>query len=152
MKFSDTYIETKTIKNKIILDNNDDNKYIMKEYEVRTIIKELIPRNKNLYYVWGRVATAILTDYNCRTKIKNINKIIELCFEIEKKIKRGDFDIVILDIKNILLPLLDKLTIEEINIIKETNRIEAGPLYEYNQRFSTPQIFIDLFINYNMHT
>ena len=83
-------------------------------------------------------------DYKCKIN-SNIIILKELCFDIERKIKRGDFDIVILDIKNVLLPLLDKLTIEEINIIKEANRIEAGPLYEYNQMFSTPKIFIDLF-------
>ena len=141
MKFSDNYIETKIKKNNKI-------NYDIIEYEERTIIKELIPRNKDLYYVWGRIAYTILMDYKCKIN-SNINSNIiilkELCFDIERKIKRGDFDIVILDIKNVLLPLLDKLTIEEINIIKEANRIEAGPLYEYNQMFSTPKIFIDLF-------
>jgi hypothetical protein len=150
MKFSDNYIETKINKvqkiNNINNINNEIN-YKIYEYEERTIIKELIPRNKDLYYVWGRIGNAMLMNYKCNFN-NNIIKLKDLCFDIERKIKRGDFDIVILDIKNELLPLLDKLTLEEINIIKQANIIQAGPLYDYrddNKRFSTPQIFIDLF-------
>ncbi len=144
MKFSDIYIETK-IKQIININN-------IIEYEERNIIKELIPINKNLYYLWGNVGTSILLNYKCNSN-KKINKIKELCFDIETKIKRGDFDIVILDIKNVLLPHLDTLTNNEINILYEAHRESSGPLYEvqpnYNKMFITPQIFIDLF-NYVM--
>ena len=138
MKFSDIYIETK-IKQ---INNNNNNNNI--EYEERYIIKELIPINKDLYYLWGNVGNSILLNYKCNSNNK-IKKVKELCFDIETKIKRGDFDIVILDIKNVLLPYLDKLSNEEINIIKEAHRESAGPLYEYHPYMSTPQIFIDLF-------
>jgi hypothetical protein len=141
MKFSDLYIDTKIIKQKRIIDNDVE----IIEYEERKIIKELIPNNKNLYYVWGRIADVMNNDFKCR-KNNNIMKIKDLCLHIEKSIKRGDFDIVILDIKNVLLPLLDKLTIEEINIIKTENRISAGPLYDSQPYFSTPEIFVNLFL------
>jgi len=136
MKFSDIYIETKIIKIQ-----RDEQEIV---YEERNIIKELIPRNKELYYVWGNIGYALLYYNN-----SNIMKLKDLCFDIERKIKHGDFDIVILDIKNVLLPFLDKLTIEEINIIKKAYREAVGPLYDCQpnyQRLTTPQIFID-FLN-----
>ncbi len=139
MKFSDIYIETK------IKQNNNNNNI---EYEERNIIKELIPINKDLYYLWGNVGNSLLLNYKCNSNNK-IKKVKELCFDIETKIKRDDFDIVILDIKNVLLPYLDTLTNDEIKIIKEAYRESAGPLYDvqptYNKMFITPQIFIDLF-------
>ncbi len=140
MKFSDIYIETKI---KQIINNNN-----LIEYEERNIIKELIPINKDLYYLWRNIGTSILLDYKCNSNNK-IKKVKELCFDIETKIKRGDFDIVILDIKNVLLPYLDKLTDDEIKIIYKAHRESSGPLYDvhpnYNRMFITPQIFIDLF-------
>ena len=139
MKFSDNYIETKIIKHQRIIEG--ETTYI--EYEDRIIIKELIPDDKNNYYVWGNIANAMVLDSKCKTN--NILKIRDLCFKIEKSIKRGDIDIIILEIKNVLLPLLDKLTFDEIQIIKKANREASGPLYEYNPQLSTPQIFIELF-------
>ncbi len=146
MKFSDNYIETKIIKQQRIIDG--ETSYI--EYEERKLIKELIPNDKSLYYVWGNVGNVIVLDSKCNTN-NNLIKIKHLCFQIEKLIKRGDIDIVILEIKNVLLPLLDKLTNYEIDILKKTNRETAGPLYEYQPHISTPQIFIELFnfSNYN---
>lgn len=141
MKFSDNYIETKIIKQQRIIDGEPS--FI--EYEERRLIKELIPNDKSKYYVWGNIAYAMIFDTKCNTN-SNLIKIKDMCFQIEKSIKRGDIDIVILEIKNVLLPLLDKLTNDEINILKQANRISAGPLYEYQPNFSTPQIFIDLFL------
>ncbi len=141
MKFSDIYIET-TIKKSYRFINESN--YETNEYEERKFKKELIPKNKELYYLWGNIGNSILMDYNCNINI-NIKKIKDLCFYIERKIKKGDIDIVKYDIMNLLLPLLDRLTDEEINIIKKANRESAGPLYDYQPHLSTPQIFIDLF-------
>ncbi len=140
MKFSDNYIETKIIKHQRIIDNNIS--FI--EYEERNIIKELIPSDKYKYYVWGNIGNAMIFNINCKTNDKII-KIKNLCFNIEKLIKNNDIYIATLEIKNILLPLLDKLTNEEIQIIKNNNRETAGPLYEYYPNLSTPDIFIELF-------
>ena len=109
MKFSDNYIETKIIKQQRIIDDN----ILFSEYEERKIIKELIPNDKNKYYVWGNIGYAMLLDIKCNNN-SNLLKIKDMCFQIEKSIKRGDIDIVILEIKNVLLPLLDKLTNEEM--------------------------------------
>ena len=135
MKFSDNYIETKIIKHQKII--NDEISYV--EFEERKIIKDLIPNDSSIYYLWGNVGYAML--FNCRTS--NLIKIKDLCFQIEKSIKRNDIDIVILEIKNVLLPLLDKLTNDEILLFKKTIRESAGPLYEYQPQLSTPQIFND---------
>ncbi len=146
MKFSDIYIDTKIIKE---IKNINDTIYTI-EYEERKIKPNKIiiftydSNNKHLAYVWGNIAYAFLLDYKCNNYI-NIIKIKDMCFSIEKSIKRGDFDIVTLEIKNVLLPLLDKLTNEEINTMSQANRVSAGPLYEYQPFMSTPQIFIDLF-------
>ena len=140
MKFSDTYIQT-NIRKEIRVIND---KIINKEYEDRIIIKELFPKDKSIAYLWGNIGNALLLDYNCM-KNNNIMILKDYCFNIEKSIKRGDFDIVTLEIKNVLLPFLDKLTNDEINIIYKANRISAGPLYQYQPNISTPQIFIDLF-------
>ncbi len=139
MKFSDNYIETKIIKQQRIIDGET----LFIEYEERKIIKDLIPNDKSKYYIWGNIANAMVLDSKCKTN--NLIKIKDICFQIEKSIKRGDIDIVILEVKNILLPLLDKLTNDEIQIIKKTNRETAGPLFDYQPNISTPQIFIDLF-------
>ncbi len=147
MKFSDIYIDTKIIKETKYL---NDITHIV-EYEERKIktnkILNFCSNNKHLSYLWGNIGYALLFKSQINSSI-NIIKIKEMCFSIEKSIKRGDFDIVILEIKNVLLPLLDKLSKEEINIIYQSNRIAAGPLYDYQPHISTPQIFIDLF-NYN---
>ena len=139
MKFSDNYIETKIIKQHRIIDGE----ILFIEYEERKLIKDVIPNDKSTYYVWGNIANAMVLDSKCKTN--NLIKIKDMCFQIEKSIKRGDIDIVILEIKNVFLPLLDKLTNDEIQIIKTANREAAGPLYEYNPHISTPGIFIDLF-------
>jgi len=150
MKFSDIYIDTKIIKEiKMLNDIPDTIEYEERKIKPNKILIFTFGHSKELYYVWGNIAYAMLLDYKCNNNI-NIMKIKDLCFHIEKLIKHGDFDIVTLDIKNVLLPLLDKLTIDEINIIKEANRIAAGPLYEYQPFISTPQIFIDLF-NHHHH-
>ncbi len=143
MKFSDIFIETKTVREQRIFGENI--KFI--EYEERKIIKELIPKESHMYYVWGNIAYAMIFDIKCNTN-PNLIKIKDMCFQIEKSIKRGDIDIVILEIKNVLLPLLDKLTKDEIEILKKANRLSAGPIYEYYPQLSTPQIFIELFNNY----
>jgi hypothetical protein len=57
----------------------------------------------------------MILDIKCNNN-SNLLKIKDMCFQIEKSIKRGDIDIVILEIKNVLLPLLDKLTNEEMQI------------------------------------
>ncbi len=142
MKFSDTYIETKIV-------INNDNRVEYEERNIKTNQRlKIIPQNKDLAYAWGNIANVILFDYKY-TKSDNYNNIIkikDLCFSIEKSIKRGDFYLVSLEIQNVLLPLLDKLNKDDINIIKKANRISAGPLYEYCPLLSTPQIFIDLFV------
>ncbi len=139
MKFSDIYIDTKIIKEDRYV---NDIMYTI-QYEERKIKPDKI-LILNFAYVWGNIAYALLLDYKCNNNI-NIIKIKDMCFNIETSIKRGDFDIVTLEIKNVLLPLLDKLTKDEINIMSQANRISAGPLYEYQPQISTPQLFIDLF-------
>lgn len=146
-KISDIYIQTNIIKPLVLEIRVFDDIVINKEYEERIIIKELIPKDKNMAYVWGNIGNALMLDYKCMTN-SNIMKLKDYCFNIEKSIKRGDFDIVTLDIKNVLLPFLDKLTNDEIDIIYKANRVAAGPLYNYQPYMSTPQIFIDLFTLY----
>ncbi len=143
-KFSDLYIETiKIVEERIVIEFEKPVKYV-RTYDKIKLKKELIPRDKSLYYVWGNIGYTILMDYNCKIN-NNLIKIKDLCFSIEKSIKRGDLDIVLLDIQNVLLPLLDKLTNDAIITLKKAHRISAGPLYEYTPLFSTPQLFVDLF-------
>jgi hypothetical protein len=148
-KFSDLYIEYNIHTEKIVYKNEQTDELInvIKEYKKSTIKKELIPNDKSLYYKWGNIGYTLLFDYNCKMNNKII-KIKDWCFDIEKSIKKGDYDIVILNIKNVLLPLLDTLTMDEIQIIKKAHRESGGPLYDLNPSVSTPHIFIDLF-NHN---
>jgi hypothetical protein len=136
-KFSDIYIKNINIKEYISVD-------IVKEYKKTEVIKELLPNNKLLYYLWGNIGYSLLFDYNCKMNEK-IMKIKDQCFYIENKIKQGDLEIIIYDIKNVLLPLLDSLTLDEIKLMINAHRISCGPLYKQLIDITTPEIFINLF-------
>ena len=50
-KISDTYIQTNIIRPKVLEIRVFDDIIINKEYEERIIIKELIPKDKNMAYI-----------------------------------------------------------------------------------------------------
>ncbi len=147
MKFSDLYIQYNTIK--ITRFNGLDPKtgeniYTDSEYTKYSVIKDFIPNNKELFYLWGNIAYSIILDYDCK-KNNKLNKLGQLCFMIESKIKKGDIDIVFYDFVNDILPFLDTLTKDEIILIEKAHRVSSGPLYEKMKPLTTPQMFIDLF-------
>ncbi len=146
-KFSDQYIKYDTVKVQKF-DSVDvktgDNIYKYSEYEKYSVIKQFIPNDKKMYYLWGNTAYAMLFDYDCKRNDK-IRKLINLCFLVESKIKRGDIDIVFYDFVNDVFPLLNKLSIDEIKLIENAHRLDGGPLYDKLKYIRTPNIFLDLF-------
>ena len=146
-KFSDLYIKYYTVKESLassIDPKTGEPIYKYSEYQKYTVIKDFIPNDKSLYYLWGNVAYSFIFDCTCKNNPK-IKKLIDLCFMIEGKIKRGDIDIVFYDFINLLFPLLDTLNTDEIKIIRNLHRESCGPLYEKLIHLTTPEIFIDLF-------
>jgi hypothetical protein len=147
MKFSDLYLKYNTIK--VARFNGSDPKtgeniYTDSEYTKYSVIKDFIPNQKDLYYLWGNMAYSIILDYDCK-KNNKLNKLGQMCFMVEEKIKKGDIDIVFYDFVNDILPFLDTLSNDEIIIIEKAHRISCGPLYEKMKHLTTPQMFIDLF-------
>jgi len=118
-----------------------------KEYEKYNVVKEFIPNDKSMYYLWGNIAYSMMFDYNCIRNDK-IKKLIDICMMVERKIRRGDIDIVFYDFVNEVLPLLNTLTITEVNMIEKAHRLSCGPLYENLITLTTPEMFIELF-NYS---
>jgi hypothetical protein len=146
-KFSDLYIKYYTVKESLA--SSIDSKtgepiYKYSEYQKYTVIKDFIPNDKSLYYLWGNVAYSLMFDCKLKNNPK-IKKLIDLCFMIESKIKKGDIDIVFYDFINLLLPLLNTFNNEEIKMIQTVYREASGPLYEKLMHLTTPGIFIDLF-------
>jgi hypothetical protein len=146
-KFSCQYIKYDTIKVQkfdYVDMKTGYNIYKYSEYEKYAVIKDFIPNDKSMYYVWGNTAYAMMFDYDCKRNDK-IKKLINLCLLIENKIKRGDIGIVFYDFVNDLFPLLDLLTIDEIKLIENAHKIDGGPLYDMLNHLRTPYIFLDLF-------
>ncbi len=147
LKFSNEYIKYDIVKVQKF-DSVDiktgNNIYKYSEYEKYSVIKEFIPNDKSMYYVWGNSAYAMMFDYDCKRNDK-IKKLIQLCFLVESKIRRGDIDIVFYDFVNDVFPLLDLLSIDEINMIEKAHKIDGGNLYDKLKYIRTPNIFLDLF-------
>jgi hypothetical protein len=146
-KFSNHYIKYETIKSHkfdSIDAKTGDYKYKYSEYEKYSVIKQFVPDDKKLYYLWGNSAYAMMFDYNCKRNDK-IKKLINLCILVENKIKRDDIGIVFYDFVNDVFPLLDLLTIDEIKLIDNAHKIDGGPLYDKLKDMRTPHIFLDLF-------
>lgn len=137
-KFSDLYIKYYTIKQSFASHEEPSS------YQKYTVIKDFIPNDKSLYYLWGNVAYSLMFDCKLKSNPK-IKKLVDLCMMIQSKIKRGDIDIVFYDFVNDLFPLLNTLTTHEITMIKKNHRESFGPLYENLKYLTTPEIFIDLF-------
>jgi hypothetical protein len=148
-KFSDLYIKYFTVKQPLYSIDPKTGETICKysEYEKYTVIKEFIPNDKQMYYVWGNIAYSIMFDCACKTNSK-IKKLTDLCIMIESKIRKGDIGIVFYDFINEVFPLINTLTIEEIKIIKKNHIKSCGPLYEKLITLTPPRIFIDLFDYY----
>ncbi len=146
-KFSDKYIKYDTVKVQKF-DSIDiktgNNIYKYSEYEKYSVIKEFVPNDKSMYYVWGNSAYTMMFDYNCKRNDK-IKKLVQLCLLVEGKIKRGDIDIVFYDFVNDVFPLLNSLNIDEIKFIENAHKIDGGPLYDKLKHMRTPNIFLDLF-------
>ncbi len=145
-KFSELYIKYNTVKIQRFLSvdaKTNEPIFTTSEYQQYKVIKEFIPNNKNMYYLWGNIAYAMLFDNNC-IRNEKIKKLTDLCFIVENKIKKGDIDIVFYDFVNDVFPILDSLTIQEIKMIEEADRISSGPLYEKLIEIRTPGIFINL--------
>jgi hypothetical protein len=145
-KFSELYIKYNTVKTQRFLSMDSKTNepiFTTSEYQQYKVIKEFIPNDKDLYYLWGNIAYGMMFDYNCMENEK-IKKLIDLCLFVENKIKKGDIDIVFYDFVNEVFPLLDSLTIEEIKMIEEADRVSSGPLYEKLIQIRTPEIFINL--------
>ena len=147
LKFSKQYIKYENVKCQkfdSIDAKTGDHKYKYSEYEKYSVIKQFVPNDKNMYYVWGNSAYAMMFDYDCKRNDK-IKKLIGLCILVENKIKRGDIGIVFYDFVNDVFPLLDLLTIDEIKLIENAHKIYGGPLYDKLKDIRTPNIFLDLF-------
>jgi hypothetical protein len=147
MKFSNLYLKYNTIKVQQfngVDPKTGENTYKESEYNKYSVIKEFIPNNKELYYLWGNMAYSIILDYDCK-KNNKLKKLGQLCFQLEEKIKKGDIDIVFYDFVNDILPFLDTLSKDEISIIQKAHSISCGPLYQKMINLTTPQMFIDLF-------
>jgi hypothetical protein len=147
MPFSNLYIQYYTVKEQMTSSSCDNTIYKYSEYQKYKVIKDFIPDDKSMYYLWGNIAYSMMFDYNCKTNNK-IKKLIDLCLMVENKIKRGDIGIVFYDFVNDVLPLLNSLTVEEIKMIEKLHRESCGPLYEKLITLTTPKMFIDLF-NYS---
>ena len=148
-KFSDLYIKYFMFKQTFhTVDYKTGNPIsTYKEYEKYNVVKEFIPNDKSMYYLWGNIAYSMMFDYNCIRNDK-IKKLIDICMMVERKIRRGDIDIVFYDFVNEVLPLLNTLTITEVNMIEKAHRLSCGPLYENLITLTTPEMFIELF-NYS---
>ncbi len=147
MKFSDLYIQYNTIKEQRFsgLDpKSGEPIYKYSEYTKYSVIKDFIPNDKKLYYLWGNIGYSIILDSDCK-KNNKLTKLGQLCFMVESKIKKGDIDIMFYDFVNDILPFLNTLTKDEIIQIEKAHRISCGPLYEKMINLTTPQMFIDLF-------
>ena len=147
VKFSELYIKYNTVRTQRFLSvdtKTNEPIFTSSEYQEYKVIKEFTPKDKNMYYLWGNIAYAMMFDYNCLRNEK-IKKLTNLCLFVESKIKKGDIDIVFYDFVNEVFPLIDSLTIEEIKMIQDADRISSGPLYEKLIAMRTPRIFIDLY-------
>jgi hypothetical protein len=148
-KFSDLYLNYYIDKQSFYSTDPKTGEIIsrFREYEKYKVIKEFIPNDKKMYYVWGNIAYSIMFDYDCKQNEKLL-KLIQLCLMVESKIRKGDIDIVFYDFVNEVLPQLNTLNTDEINMIEKAHRISCGPLFEKLITFTTPHMFIDLF-NYS---
>jgi hypothetical protein len=139
-KFSQKFIE--------YVKNEED------ESNTFNIKKKVLDYDSKLAYQWNNIALTILFDIDC---IKNpiLSKIKDDCFNIEKIIKIDNFtdentknNIVYPSeyyIINYLLPKLDSLSSNEIEMLKKAQMIKDGPLYDKFKYMRIPGIFIDLF-------
>jgi hypothetical protein len=146
-KFSEIYIKYNTVKNQRFVDfdvKTNEPIFTTSEYQQYKVIKEFIPKDKTLVHMWKHIIDVIMFDYNCKRNEK-MKKLIDLCRLVETKILKEDFDIVFYDFVNEIFPLLDTLTIEEIQMIQAADRIDSGPLYEKLIHMRTPEIFINLY-------
>ncbi len=146
-KFSEIYIKYHTIKTQRFVSNDKQTNepiFTTSEYQQYKVIKDFIPKDKSLAYLWRNMINVILFDYKCIKNDKFV-KLLELCRIVETKILKADYDIVFYDFVNDICPLLDSLTIEEIQILFDASRIEGGPLYEKMIDTRTPEIFINLY-------
>jgi hypothetical protein len=151
-KFSELYIKYNTVRTQRFLSfdsKTNETIFTISEYQQYKVIKEFIPKDKNMYYLWGNIGYALMFDNHC-IRNEKIKKLTDLCLFVENKIKKGDIDIVFYDFVNDVFPLLDSLTINEIKMIEEADRISSGPLYQKLINIRTPEIFIDL-CNYAKH-
>lgn len=150
-KFSDLYIKYYIVKQPFYSVEPKTGETICKysEYEKYTVIKDFVPNDKKMYYMWGNIAYSMMFDYDCKRNNK-IKKISDLCLMVESKIRKGDIGIVFYDFINDVLPQLNTLTIDEVEMIKKAHRESCGPLYETLRIFTTPHMFIDLFNYYTV--
>lgn len=123
--------------------NKFSNKYI--DYQDLTIKKPLIDSDSKLYYKWGNIGYTILLNSECCVN-KKLFDIKDDCFNIEKLIKQSEFTPATHYIINYLLPHLNELTKEEIDLLYKYQKIGDGPLYKQLESIRIPNIFIDLFI------
>jgi hypothetical protein len=126
------------------------------EYESNTfnIKKKVLEYDAKLAYQWNNIGNTILFDMDCNKNPK-LSKIKDDCFNIEQIIKIDNFtcentknNIVFPSeyyIINFLLPKLDSLSLNEIEMLKKAQLIEDGPLYEKFKNIRIPRIFADLF-------
>jgi len=140
VKFSDNYIET--IKNE--------------DYETNlfNIKKSMIMYDSKLSIQWNNIANTILFDYNCINN-KKLCKIKDDCLNIEKILEKDNFTEDNINNKIIfptehyivkyLLPHLDELSLDEIQLLRDAQKVVDGPLYDKFKYIRIPIIFIDLF-------
>ena len=140
VKFSDNYIET--IKNE--------------DYETNlfNIKKSMLIYDSKLSIQWNNIANTILFDYNCINN-KKLSKIKDDCLNIEKILEKDNFTEDNINNKIIfptehyivkyLLPHLDELSLDEIQLLRDAQKVVDGPLYDKFKYIRIPIIFIDLF-------
>jgi hypothetical protein len=138
--FSDKYVKYYT--------NEED------ESNLFNIKNKVLDYDSKLAHQWNNIALTILFDIDCN-KNPILSKIKDDCFNIEKIIQIDNFtdentknNIIYPSeyyIINYLLPKLDSLSLNEIEMLKKAQMIKDGPLYEKFKYMRIPYIFIDLF-------
>jgi hypothetical protein len=103
---------------------------------------------------WNNIANTILFDYNCINN-KKLCKIKDDCLNIEKILEKDNFTEDNINNKIIfptehyivkyLLPHLDELSLDEIQLLRDAQKVVDGPLYDKFKYIRIPIIFIDLF-------
>ena len=108
----------------------------------------IFPNTSDESYKWSNLGYSLLfikgTD-----KTTLIETLCSYCFQIEKIIVRQDYEAAKSHVINFILPLLDKLNSNEINIIIAELKLTNGPLYKQLWILRLPKLILDYIEKYN---